>query len=187
MNELINKARNGDKEALTKLILDMHDYFYVIARMLLKDYQYIDDVIQDTTVKAFSSISDLNDNKSFKNWITKILKNTCKTYNKKINFNIFKIKRYEDLDEEANIKGFNTTDYPDNNFELNELIQVLNYKERQIIELKYFECMKIKDIAKELKIKEGTVKSNLFRARNKIKEKNIKLGKNEFNKNFTKF
>lgn len=183
MDELINKAKNGDKEALIKVLLDMHDYLYVIARLYLKDYQYIDDVMQDTTAKALANITNLNNTDSFKYWITKILKNTCKTYNKQINFRFFNFKRYEDIfedpNEEKHMINLNLTYFPDNNFELNRLISFLNYKERELIELRYFECMKIKDIAKELDLKVGTVKSKLSRTRNKIRKKYNKIYKNK--------
>ena len=76
--------------------------------------------------------------------------------------------------------NLNLTYFPDNNFELNRLISFLNYKERELIELRYFECMKIKDIAKELDLKVGTVKSKLSRTRNKIRKKSNKINKNKF-------
>lgn len=76
--------------------------------------------------------------------------------------------------------NLNLTYFPDNNFELNRLISFLNYKERELIELRYFECMKIKDIAKELDLKVGTVKSKLSRTRNKIRKKYNKINKNKF-------
>ena len=77
MEKLILKAKNGDRNAFTTLILNIEDELYKIARTRLNNEDDILDVIQDTIISAYKSIKKLNDPNKFKKWVIKILINKC--------------------------------------------------------------------------------------------------------------
>ena len=85
MEELIEKAKKGNKDAFTELIISMQDELYKIARMRLSNEEDIDDVIQETMLSTLYGIKHLNYPQYFKTWIIKILINKCnvKQNNKK--------------------------------------------------------------------------------------------------------
>ena len=75
MEELIKKAKDGDKEAFTTLMLSLEKELYKIAKARLKNDDDIYDAIQETIIEAFKSIKKLKKIEAFKTWIIRILIN----------------------------------------------------------------------------------------------------------------
>lgn len=167
MDELVLRAKKGDKEAFTQLILEMRNDLYKIAKARLSVEEDIQDVIQETMIEAYNKIWQIKEPSKFKFWITKILINNCnKKYKKKKKEN----EKYENFDESiAYIAGDNDMDTIENSLDFYEMIKNLNYDEKMIIILFYNENYTIKEIGQLLKMNENTVKSKLSRARENIK------------------
>ena len=66
MEELIQKAKNGDKEAFTTIMLSLEKDLYKIAKTRLKNDDDIYDAIQETIIEAFKSIKKLKNTEAFK-------------------------------------------------------------------------------------------------------------------------
>ena len=75
MEELVEKAKNGDKNSFTKLMLMVERELYYIAKSRLKDDDDVYDAIQETTIIAYKNIGKLKENQYFKTWIIRILIN----------------------------------------------------------------------------------------------------------------
>lgn len=168
MDELVKKARQGDKDAFTELILLLKADLYKIAKTRIKNDEDIYDVIQETMIIAFSSIKKLQKIESFKPWIIKILINTSNSTYKKASKNkiisLEKVEAYSSLSCPEYDKVETILDF---NFILNNF----KYEDRIIIILYYMEKFTDKEIGEILKLKENTVKTR--RARIKEKMKNI--------------
>ena len=166
MDELIEKAKKGDKESFTKLILEIKDDLYKIARSRIYIETDIDDAVQETMIEAFRSMKKLKDNSKFKKWIIKILINKCNR--------IYRRKYKKDVSiDECNLENFTpTNDYKKIEDELNfySLIKNLKYEERLIIILYYKENYSVKEIKEMLHIKENTINTHLYRARQKLRK-----------------
>ena len=168
MNDLIELAKKGDKEAFTKLILTIEYDLYRIAQTRLNDNYDINDAIQNTMINAYNHIKKLKDNTMFKSWIIKILINECnqiyKSKKKKNElFNKLKDNPTSSIEEDTFNKVNSKID-----FEL--ILKNLNYKEKLIITLYYnneYTCSEISDM---IGIKKNTVKSILTRTKEKIKK-----------------
>ena len=168
MEELIKKAKNGNTDAFSSIILNIQEELYKIARMRLSSQEDINDAIQETIIKAYTSIHNLKHIKYFKTWIIKILINECNkvykldhsNYNSEINDK----EEYYSSNKKSDIeKSIDRLDF-------DMLISYLNYEERTIVTLFYLEGFKTKEIASILEIKDNNVKVKLSRARNKIKK-----------------
>ena len=116
MDELIEKAKKGDKESFTKLILEIKDDLYKIARSRIYIETDIDDAVQETMIEAFKSMKKLKDNSKFKKWIIKILINKCNR--------IYRRKYKKDVSiDECNLENFTpTNDYKKIEDELNFIL-----------------------------------------------------------------
>ncbi len=155
----IKKAKEGSKEAFIKIIDKNLDSMYRVAKGILSNEEDIEDAIQETIINAYKKISTLREVRYFKSWLIRILINECnKIYNRN--------KKY--VLEEITIES--VVYDKENDFELEESINMLNEDLRVTTRLYYFEDMSIKEIAKILDIAEGTVKSRLARAREKLYE-----------------
>lgn len=168
MEKLVRKARDGDKDAFVELIHIIEKDLYNIAQIKINNIEDINDVIQETMLKAFKSLKSLNEPKYFKTWITKILINEC---NK---FYIKKFKHIALLDKIIKNKDDNELDLVINEIEYkmdyNTIMKKLNSKEKTVIILYFYNRFSKKEIADILNISINTVKTRLRRAEEKIKE-----------------
>ena len=168
MENLIKRAKDGDKEAFTELMLSIEE-LYRISKVRLKNEDNIADAIQNTMLIAFKSIKRLKHVEYFKTWIIRILVNECNYIyrkNKKVEIS------YEDIQNDINISEF---DKVDEKLDFDFICSKLDYKERMIIILYYKDRFTDKEIGKILNIKENTVKTKRTRIKQKIK-KFIKKG-----------
>lgn len=167
MDDLVKKARQGDKQAFTELILSLKNDLYKIAKARLKNDEDVYDAIQETMIIAFKSIKKLKKADSFKPWIIKILINTSKYSYKKANKNdcisLEKIEAYSSVSDSNFDKVETILDF---NFILNNF----KYEDRMIIILYYVEKFTDKEIGEILKLKENTVKTKRTRIKEKIKD-----------------
>lgn len=157
----VAKAKNGDKEAFIELINENRLNIYRVAKGILKNEYDIEDAIQNTVIKAFEKISTLKNDNFFRTWIIRILINECNDILKKN-------KRVVSL--EGNIEKEKYDDKYEN-MDLTNAVSSLNEDLRNITVLYYFEDMSTVEIAKLLEIPEGTVRSRLSRAREKLRER----------------
>ena len=159
MEDLIKKAKSGDKLAFTELMLQMQDELYKIAKIRLKNDDDVFDVIQDTMLSAYKSLKKLKHNEYFKTWIIKILINECNKIHRQ-NKKIIYLENYNQTDLVYNDK------YDD--FGVRQAIKKLDEDLKTMVILYYFEDFNIKEISEIQKLPEGTVKSRLSRARKKL-------------------
>lgn len=167
MEELIKKAQNGDKNAFTDIILQIRNDLYKIAKTRISNDDDIEDLIQDTMIETYKHIKKLREPEKFRMWVIKILINKCnklykKKYRKDISIDEYNLENYIILNNQKDIED-------DLNFYY--LIKYLKYEERIVLVLHYMEQYSVKDISKILKTNENTIKTHLYRAREKIKER----------------
>lgn len=157
--DLVDKAKKGNGKAFTKLIEENLKSIYRVAKGILNSEDDIEDAIQNTILKAYSNIKTLKNNELFKTWLIKILINEC---NKIYNFNKKCISLDKVIEEQYNDKY--------ENLDLKIAVDSLPEELRIVIILFYFEDLKISEVSEIIGIPEGTVKSRLSRAKNKIAE-----------------
>jgi RNA polymerase sigma-70 factor (ECF subfamily) len=152
-------AQDGDQEAFIRLINSCESSLYRVAKGILKEDTDCADAIQETILKSYHSITKLKNPSYFKTWLIRILINECSDMLKKKQKSVL-LNKLDNIAEPS--KGENEFS------ELREALSELNEKYRTVVLLFYFEECSIKEIAQVLKIREGTVKSRLNRARSQI-------------------
>ena len=168
MENLVKKAKKGNEEAFSKLILAEKDSLYKIAISRMKTIEDAEDVIQETVIEAYVKMHTIRKNESFKSWIRTILLDMIKTFyerkdkkNKKI-----QTKLMENF-EKDNVNNIIKTEQ-DMDFKM--LLNKLEDEDRTIIILFYNDGYKVKEISKMLNMNVNTVKTKLSRARKKIEK-----------------
>ena len=167
MNELIEKAINGDTNAFTMLILNYKQDLYKIALTKLHTEYDIDEAIQETLISAFQNIKNLKDKKKFKSWIIKILINKCN--------DVYKKRKYKLVSFE-NVENYQITHEPyseiDSKLDFYSIINSLNDDNEKIIMVLYYNNkFTTKEISEILNKKENTIKTILYRAKIKLRNK----------------
>ena len=131
--------------------------FYYLAYSYTKNEQDALDVVQDSIQKALLSLSTLRDEQQLKSWFYKIVVCTSIDFLRKHNRELV-------VDDEklAIITPQKVDTY--NNVDLTNALNNLSRTYREVIILRYFEDLKIEDVAHILEININTAKSRLYKA-----------------------
>lgn len=156
--ELAKKAIAGDETALLQLLKQEESTHYRIAFSYLKNEHDSLEAIQEFTFRCFRKIHTVKQAQFLNTWLIRVLLNVCNEIQKKKS-------RYEFRNDVAELT-FQVDSYK---LELSEAISKLSPEQQQLIYLKYYCDLKNKEIAKEIHISEGTVKSRLHTALKKLR------------------
>ena len=171
--ELIAAAIRGDQSSYGTLMRKYRDSIFNLIFRIIRDREQVEDLTQETFVKAFGSLNNFNREFAFSTWLYKIATNSSIDYIRKKKLQTTSINKpisHEDSDY--------TLELPDSTYEpdrfimqrqkatvIAEAIAKLPPKYRQVIILRHNEERDYAEIAKILKIPIGTVKAHIFRAR----------------------
>ena len=149
-----------------------HQHFHKIFRtayLVTGDYQLAEDAAQEAFLKAYSKIETLRDRDKFSSWVSVIAANYSVDLLRKNKKLIFTEKTdiQPDLSQEAS--PHDHWEHKENLHEVREALEKLDPDERILLVLKYFNEMSIKDIASMHQVSTGTIKSRLFRSREKLR------------------
>jgi RNA polymerase sigma-70 factor (TIGR02954 family) len=162
---LVQKAINGDDEAFLALMQAYKIDLYKTALSFLKNEHEALEALQEVTYRAYKSIRQVREGSYFKTWLIRIMINYC-------NDQLKRNKRTV-LNEEVLLRQGKPENHEE--MELKEAMLALDERSREILTLKYFHDLKIKDIADSMQCPEGTVKTWLNKAlkmlRGKLEEK----------------
>ncbi len=147
------------KEEFTELVLTYQQSMYRFALGILRNEADAEDAISAAIIKAYEHLASLRDKDKFKSWIMSIIANEAK--------NMLSKNHRLQLVDDVTIFG---EAVEDNQNSVWDSVMDLGEQHRQIIVLYYYDGFSTREIARILKIREGTVKSRLSRARQSLKE-----------------
>lgn len=155
----VQLAKKGDKEAFAGLMEANNKQLYRVAKGIVFQEFDIEDAIQETILKAWRGLSSLKRDELFKTWLIRILINECYTILRQRNKTVELVKNQEGQSSETST---------DQRIDIWNALKRLDPDMRTVLILHYFEDISYKDIARILEVPEGTVKSRLSRAKEKI-------------------
>jgi RNA polymerase sigma factor (sigma-70 family) len=165
LNKLIKQCANNDRKAQKEIYQLFAGKLFSICLKYSKNKQEAQDNFQDGFITIFDKIGQFHFKGSFEGWAKRVMVNTILLkYRKKTVLSIVT----EEIPDEVIV------DIDDDEISLDyllNLIQELPERYRMVFNLYVLDGHSHKEIAKMLKIAEGTSKSNLARARGILKQK----------------
>lgn len=176
MEELLKKARAGNKKAFEEIVNKVYKKLYIIAKSRLMNEEEACEVVWDSILTAYNRLWALRDANKFNSWITKIVLNNCNSVirKRKIREVAFEYENAED-----NISFNNEYVDIEDKIDFFEMLSELSYNERTIIAMYYSDEYTTKEISEILNINESTVRSKIRRAKEKIKSRYDRSNYNE--------
>ena len=172
--ELVHKAVKGDQKAYAELMGRYRDAIYFMLLKMVNNKSDAEDLTIEAFGKAFKNIQQYSPNFAFSTWLFKIASNNCIDYLRKKRTNFISIDGgiSEDKENEPTIHLKDETPDPEENLIkgqkailMRTIVKKLKPRYRTLIELRYFKEYSYEEIAVELDLPIGTVKAQLFRAR----------------------
>ena len=164
-HKFLEKLKQRDVLACKQLYLQYADAMYNVCVRILQHQAEAEDALQESFIKIFNNIQQYRNESSIGSWMKQIVTNTC--------LNILRKKKLvldelvDDISENENERE-NEHDYSIE--DIKKAIEELPQGYRVVFNLFMFEEYTHKQIAEMLEISESTAKSQLFKAKRKLKE-----------------
>ena len=169
LKDVIRRSREGDIQAMEAIYKHFNRPLFNLVYRHTYNSEIAEDLLQDIFLKVFSHLHDIRNEETFVGWIYRIAVNTCYSYLRRKKS---QLQRTVPLDEvEGKIEG-ETYKSGDEIMKklLDDAIQNLPDKMKSTFLLHDVQGFKHKEISQMLGCSVGTSKSQLFKARMKIRE-----------------
>lgn len=170
--ELVLQAIEGDQKAYAELLGRYRDAIYFMLLKMVNNSSDAEDLTIEAFGKAFKNISQYTPNYAFSTWLFKIATNNCIDFIRKKKLNNISLDQAGVHEDSAPMTIPTDTPDPEEHLIsqqkvilLRSIVSKLKPRYRKLIELRYFHEYSYEEISEELELPIGTVKAQLFRAR----------------------
>lgn len=171
---LVERAIKGDQSAYASLMERYRESIYFTMLKMVNNTDDADDLTIEAFGKAFNRLEQYSPTYAFSTWLFKIASNNCIDFIRKKRIKVTSMDSGIKTDE-GDIMYFdaesNTMDpeetimHNQKVIHMRELVSKLKPRYRVLVEKRYFEELSYEEISEELDLPLGTVKAQLFRAR----------------------
>jgi len=174
--QLVERVRSGESEAFQELVERYKQRIYYLAYDLMGTHQDAEDASQEVFVKAYLSIGKFRGDSKLSSWLHRITVNACHDMRrKKRPLQIVPLQ--QEIQEDHVMEMEDPKAGPQEKLEqqylqgdIEKALDKLTPRERTVFVMRHYHDLMLKDIADNLKISEGTVKSLLFRALRRLRK-----------------
>lgn len=170
--ELVLQAMDGEQKAYGELLSRYRDAIYYMLLKMVNNPSDAEDLTIEAFGKAFKNIKQYTPNYAFSTWLFKIATNNCIDFIRKKKLNNVSIDQSSHNEDSAPMTIPAEGPDPEENLIsqqkvvlLRSVVAKLKPRYRKLIELRYFYEYSYEEISAELELPIGTVKAQLFRAR----------------------
>jgi RNA polymerase sigma factor (sigma-70 family) len=173
--ELVLRATEGkDQQAFSFLMERYKDSIYFMLLKMVNNKDDADDLTIEAFGKAFNRLSQYTPNYAFSTWLFKIATNNCIDFLRKKKKNVMSIdNRIQNKDGDTIMFELKSDAMDPEQVAMKEqkiklmrtYVKQLKPRYETLVEMRYFKEMSYDEISVELNLPLGTVKAQLFRAR----------------------
>ena len=174
--QLINRILSGDDTTFEILVKKYEKNVHTLVWRKIGDFHYAEEITQDTFLKVYHKLATLKDPRRFLSWVYRIATRQCVLFQRKKRIQMRSIK-------DTNINVINPMAYSQYIVEtqtiaatekrrdvVQRLLSRLPEKELTVVTLHYYQGMTCQEISGFLGVSENTIKSRLYRARQRLKQ-----------------
>lgn len=179
--EIISKVLSGEVALYEIIIRRYNSYLFRIGRTYTFNHADTEDLMQETYLNAYMSLSKFENRSSFKTWLVRIMLNQC--YHRKQKFSYQKEVITDNFEQESAVPMFSTnnndTDKTIVNKELGRVLenalQQIPEEYRIVFSLRELNGMSTNETSEALSISESNVKARLSRAKGMLRSEIEKM------------
>ena len=178
--KLVEKAQRGDKKAFGMLVEKYQRRLNRLLSRMVRDQSEIEDIVQDSFIKAYRAIDNFRGDSAFYTWLYRIGINTAKNHLVKLGkrpkaMNEVEIEEIENFEDAPDLRSHETPESTMMSSEIvasvNQTIEALPDELKEAISLREMDGLSYEEISDLMNCPIGTVRSRIFRAREAIAEK----------------
>jgi len=167
--EIIQRIKRGEKALYEIIVRRFNPHLYRVARSYGYNHQDAQDLMQETFIDAYKSLSQFANRAHFKTWMIRIMMNNCYRKKEKSSFKNEVMQEIPDHSTPLFARADNDTDRIVRNHELGRMIETalvnipLDY--RMVFSLREINGLNVAETAEVLQISKVNVKVRLTRAK----------------------
>jgi RNA polymerase sigma-70 factor (ECF subfamily) len=165
---LIQRAAAGDASAWEPLVLEYQQAVFRLAYLLLGDADDAEDIAQETFLRGWNHLKRFDTARPLRPWLLSIAANLSRNRRRSAGRYVSALMRAFREEPRAIALEEKTAQNTDAG-ELWRAVRQLDLPDQQIVYLRYFLDLPVSETAEVLRIAEGTVKSRLSRALEKLR------------------
>ncbi len=178
--QLVSLSQSGDRNAFGLLVEKYQNRLYRMILRVIKNPSIVEDLVQESLIKAYRSITSFRGDSAFYTWLYKIGLNTARNYlyDAKRNVHIDESIVLEDAENLSTVMDLHLAETPETELintqiakTVNDAIAALPTELQTAITLREIEGLSYEQISNIMDCPVGTTRSRIFRARNIISEK----------------
>ncbi len=169
---LVERAKKDDQAAYAQLMERYREAIYYMLLKMVNNASDAEDLTIEAFSKAFKNLEQYTPNFAFSTWLFKIASNNCIDFIRKKRIDHISLDR--EIGDKDRVSNIIVAEVPDPEEDLikkqkaklmRSVVTTLKPRYRNLVELRYFKEYSYEEIADELNLPLGTVKAQLFRAR----------------------
>lgn len=168
LKDAIKRGREGDIQALEAIYKHFSHQLFSLVYRYTYNREIAEDLLQDIFLRIFSHLQDIRNEDTFVGWIYRIAVNTCYSYLRGKKIQLQRTIPLSEVERTIEVKTHESSDKIVKE-SLDDAIQKLPGKMKSIFLLHDVQGFKHKEISRMLGCSMGTSKSQLFKARMKIR------------------
>ncbi|MFS0672087.1 RNA polymerase sigma factor [Ornithinibacillus sp. 179-J 7C1 HS] len=196
---LVERARDGDRDAFSELVRQYRQKAYGWAHSVTQDGYLAEDIVQDALIRAFLKLGTLLDAKKFQSWLRQIVRNEAYMKMRRggpfrneqpvsgISVNGLESIDYTNLDAILSFLSFSASEKakiegPEEHIirleminSIQTLIRCLNEREKRIFEAYFFEAISPSELAILFDTSTANIYNVISRSRGKIRKEQIRI------------
>jgi len=162
--ELVRQFQKGNVAAFERIVRRHQDSICRMAAVWLHDPQYSADAAQEVFLRGFNGLRSFGFRSAPFTWLYRTTKNVCREQNRRRKTAVLD---FEPVDDRAGPESEMNRQHAAR--EVRRLIAVLPERQKEVILLRLFEELSVRDTAKAMRCREGTVKALLHKATQRLK------------------
>lgn len=173
MNEsetaLVSRCQAGDAEAFRTLVEQHSRVLFGTAYLMTRDRGMAEDAVQAALVQMWKKLPSLRQNSSLKAWLVRIVINEVNQQLRKKRLPTVPLEQAPEVPDETE-ENETALFRDEDHHHLRQALETLTVEQREAVVLRYFSDLTVPEVAAATGEREGTIKSRLSRALDKLGE-----------------
>ncbi|SDS14418.1 RNA polymerase sigma-70 factor, ECF subfamily [Paenibacillaceae bacterium GAS479] len=170
--DLVQGMMNGDQACFEALVHRYHAPLSGFLQRQLKDPGRAEDIVQETFLKLIRQLKDKRNPDNVQAWLYRVAMNQCRDYWKSSGYQTDR-NRFgeppERKDERTSVVEL--AERQETRREIRQTLDELPKVQREVVLLRFYQDLKLQDIADVLQLPLGSVKTHLYKALRRLKSK----------------
>jgi RNA polymerase sigma-70 factor, ECF subfamily len=173
---ILKRCMQNEKNAFAELFKFYQNYLFKLCYSYVHNEQEALDMLQEIYIKLYKNIKKYDDKYPFHPWIRRVAVNTCLNEKRKHTLSCIPLDNGDDgISMEEQLASTDDTQQEIEKHEMKLIVKQhinsLPEKQRMVVILRYYEDLSYEEISDLMKIPLGTVKTDLYRAKNALKDR----------------